>query len=135
MKDRAIISNSGHFDVEIDVASLKKIAKKTRKMRDSVDEFTLPGGKRLYLLAEGRLVNLGAAEGHPAMVMDMSFANQALGSEWVIKHHRSLENKVYRVPLEIDKEIARIKLESMKVEIDILSKEQEKYLAAWEAGT
>ena len=135
MKDRAIVSNSGHFDVEIDVADLKKIAKKTRPLRDFVQEYTLSNGKRIYLLAEGRLVNLGAAEGHPAMVMDMSFANQALSSEWVVRHHKSLEKKVYRVPLDIDREIARIKLQSMAVTIDKLSKEQEKYLAAWEVGT
>ncbi len=135
MKDRAIVCNSGHFDVEIDVAGLKKTAKKVRAIRDFIHEYTLAGGKRIYLLAEGRLVNLGAAEGHPAMVMDMSFANQALGSEWVVEHHKSLEKKVYRVPLEIDREIARLKLVSMRVDIDKLSKEQVKYLAAWETGT
>ena len=135
MKDRAIVSNSGHFDVEIDVAELRKMAKKVRPMRDFVQEYTLSNNKRIYLLAEGRLVNLGAAEGHPAMVMDMSFANQALASEWVVRHHKSLEKKVYRVPMDIDKEIARIKLLSMNVDIDKLSKEQEKYLAAWEVGT
>ena len=135
MKDRAIVANSGHFDVEIDTAGLKEMARKYRPMRESVEEFTLSNNKRIYLLAQGRLVNLGAAEGHPAMVMDMSFANQALSSEWVSKHHKSLENRVYRVPLDIDKEIARIKLLSMNVAIDKLSKEQEKYLAAWEVGT
>ncbi len=135
MKDGAIVANSGHFDVEIDVAGLRKMAKKARPMRESVHEYTLANGKRIYLLAEGRLVNLGAAEGHPAMVMDMSFANQALASEWVVKHHESLDKKVYRVPLDIDQEIARLKLESMDVSIDKLSKAQEKYLAAWEVGT
>jgi len=135
MKDRAIVANSGHFDVEIDVAELKKMAKKSRPLRESVQEYTLKNGKRIYLLAEGRLVNLGAAEGHPAMVMDMSFANQALSSEWVVRHHKSLEKKVYRVPLDIDREIARIKLKSMGSEIDVLSKDQQKYLAAWEVGT
>ncbi len=135
MKDRAIVANSGHFDVEIDVAELRKMAKKTRPLRESVQEYTLRNNKRIYLLAEGRLVNLCAAEGHPAMVMDMSFANQALGTEWVLRHHKSLEKKVYRVPLEIDREIARIKLESMGTDIDKLSKDQEKYLAAWEVGT
>ena len=135
MKDRAIVANSGHFDVEIDVAELKKIARKTRPIRDFVQEYTLSNKKRVYLLADGRLVNLGAAEGHPAMVMDMSFANQALSSEWVVRHHKSLEKKVYRVPMDIDREIARIKLQSMEVKIDRLSKDQEKYLAAWETGT
>ncbi len=135
MKDRAIVCNSGHFDVEIDTVSLKRMAKKTRPMRDNVQEFTLPNKKRVYLLAEGRLVNLSAAEGHPAMVMDMSFANQALSAEWVSHVHESLENKVYKVPADIDKEIARIKLKSMGVSIDALSKEQKKYLSAWEAGT
>lgn len=135
MKDGAIVSNSGHFDVEIDIESLRKTAKKVRRMRDCVDEFTLPSGKKVYLLAEGRLVNLSAAEGHPAMVMDMSFANQALSAEWVSEYHDSLEKKVYRVPVDIDKEIARIKLASKGVHIDKLTPEQEKYLAAWESGT
>ena len=135
MKDRAIVSNSGHFDVEIDIADLKKMATKVRTMRDCVQEFILPNKRRIYLLAEGRLVNLSAAEGHPAMVMDMSFANQALSTEWACQHHESLEKKVYRVPIDIDKEIARIKLKSMGVNIDRLTKHQEHYLAAWEAGT
>jgi len=135
MKDRAIVSNSGHFDVEIDIADLKKMSTKVRTMRDCVQEFILPNKRRIYLLAEGRLVNLSAAEGHPAMVMDMSFANQALSTEWAYQHHDSLENKVYRVPFDIDKEIARIKLKSMGVNIDRLTKDQEHYLAAWEAGT
>jgi adenosylhomocysteinase len=135
MKDRAIVANSGHFDVEIDVAGLKKIAKRSRVARDHVQEFTLANGRRVYLLADGRLVNLSAAEGHPAMVMDMSFANQSLAAEWVAKNHRTLAKKVYRVPQEIDREIARLKLESMGASIDVLSKEQEKYLAGWEAGT
>ena len=108
MKDRALVCNSGHFDVEIDIAALKKMAVKTRPMRESVQEFTLSNKKRIYLLAEGRLVNLGAAEGHPAMVMDMSFANQALSAEWMNKEHKNLENKVYKVPTDIDKEIARM---------------------------
>lgn len=135
MKDRAMVCNSGHFDVEIDLAALKKMSKKIRPMRESVEEYTLSGGKRIYVLAQGRLVNLGAAEGHPAMVMDMSFANQALSAEWVTANHESLENKVYRVPEDIDKEIARIKLKSMGIGIDQLTAEQKKYLAAWEAGT
>ncbi|HTL70696.1 MAG TPA: adenosylhomocysteinase [Candidatus Eisenbacteria bacterium] len=135
MKDRAIVCNSGHFDVEIDIVGLKKISKSTRPMRESVQEYTLTNGKRVYLLADGRLVNLGAAEGHPAMVMDMSFANQALSAEWMNRSHRGLSNKVYRVPEDIDREIARLKLSSMGVTIDKLSKDQEKYLAAWESGT
>jgi adenosylhomocysteinase len=135
MKDRAIVCNSGHFDVEIDIAALTKMAGKPKSKRESVQEFTLPNKKRIYLLAEGRLVNLGAAEGHPAMVMDMSFANQALSSEWMAKNYATLDNRVYRVPMDIDKEISRIKLLSMGVSIDKLSKEQEKYLAAWEVGT
>lgn len=135
MKDRAIVSNSGHFDVEIDMESLRKEAKRSRAMRECVREYVLKNGRRIYVLAEGRLVNLSAAEGHPAMVMDMSFANQALSAEWMADRHESLENKVYRVPEEIDAEIARIKLKSMSVDIDVLTKEQEKYLAAWESGT
>ncbi|PIU40135.1 MAG: adenosylhomocysteinase [Candidatus Omnitrophica bacterium CG07_land_8_20_14_0_80_50_8] len=135
MRDRAIICNSGHFDVEIDVKDLRKMARKVRTMRDCVEEFTLPNRRRIYLLAEGRLVNLSAAEGHPAMVMDMSFANQALSAEWVAEFHDSLDKKVYRVPEAIDKEIARIKLKSMGIAIDVLTKEQVAYLSAWEAGT
>lgn len=135
MKDRAIVCNSGHFDVEIDLKSLKKMSKKVRPMRENVEEFTLASGRRVYVLAQGRLVNLSAAEGHPAMVMDMSFANQALASEWVSEHHDSLEKKVYRVPEDIDAEISKLKLQSMGVDIDSLTKEQEHYLSAWEAGT
>ena len=135
MKDRAVVANSGHFDVEIDTAALKKISKKARVARENVQEFALPNGRLIFLVAEGRLVNLGAAEGHPAMVMDMSFANQALAAEWVAKNYRSLDKKVYRVPQDIDREISRLKLQSMGVAIDVLSKEQEKYLSGWEAGT
>ena len=135
MKDRAVVANSGHFDVEIDIAALQKMAKKTRITRENVREFVLPNGKKVFLIAEGRLVNLGAAEGHPAMVMDMSFANQALGAEWVAQHYKSLDRKVYRVPQEIDREISRLKLQSMGVAIDKLTKDQEKYLSGWEAGT
>lgn len=135
MKNRAIVCNSGHFDVEIDIAALRKMAGAPKSKRESVQEYTLPGGKKIYLLAEGRLVNLGAAEGHPAMVMDMSFANQALSAEWMAGTYATLENRVYRVPEDIDKEISRIKLDSMGVSIDRLSKDQEKYLAAWEVGT
>jgi adenosylhomocysteinase len=135
MKDRAIVANSGHFDVEIDTATLRKIAKKTRVARENTQEYLLPNGRMIFLIAEGRLVNLGAAEGHPAMVMDMSFANQALSAEWVAKHYRSLDKKVYRIPQDIDREISRLKLQSMGVAIDKLTKEQEKYLSGWEAGT
>jgi len=135
MKDRAIVANSGHFDVELDIAGLRKMARKVRPMRDSVQEFTLPNKRRVYLLAEGRLVNLSAAEGHPAMVMDMSFANQALSAEWANQYHDSLEKKVYRVPAHIDKEIASVKLKTMGVTIDSLTPDQQKYLAAWETGT
>lgn len=135
MKDRAIVSNSGHFDVELQISELKKAAVKVRPLRDFVQEYSLPNKRRVYVLAEGRLVNLSAAEGHPAMVMDMSFANQALSAEWVNQFHDSLEKKVYRVPEEIDKEIARIKLKTLDVSIDKLTEEQEKYLAAWESGT
>jgi len=135
MKDGAIIANTGHFNVEINISALKKISKKTRKMRDFVEEYTLTNGKRVNLLASGRLVNLAAAEGHPAHVMDMSFANQALGSLYVLKNKEKLANKVYKVPEDIDREIARLKLLSMGVKIDSLTKEQEKYLNSWEAGT
>ena len=135
MKDGAIIANTGHFNVEINISALKKISKKTRKMRDFVEEYTLTSGKRVNLLASGRLVNLAAAEGHPAHVMDMSFANQALGSLYVLKNKEKLANKVYKVPEDIDREIARLKLLSMGVKIDSLTKEQEKYLNSWEAGT
>ena len=135
MKDRAMVANSGHFDVEIDIDSLKKISRRVHPIRDNVQEFELRNGKRIYLLAEGRLVNLSAAEGHPAMVMDMSFANQALSAEWLSAHRDSLENKVYRVPENLDQEIARLKLLSKGVEIDTLTEDQQKYLSTWEAGT
>jgi adenosylhomocysteinase len=135
MKDRAIVCNSGHFDVELDLEGLKAVAARRRAVRDFVDEYQLRSGRRIYVLAEGRLVNLGAAEGHPAMVMDMSFANQALSAEWMAKHYKRLENRVYSVPADIDREIARIKLRSMGVAIDALTPAQRKYLSAWEIGT
>ena len=135
MKEGAIICNSGHFDVELDLQGLKAISTSERTVREFVQEFTLSNGRRLYLLGEGRLVNLAAAEGHPSSVMDMSFANQALCAEYVAKEYGSLEKKVYPVPSHIDKEIARLKLASMNVEIDTLSPEQEKYLSSWEMGT
>lgn len=135
MKDGAIVANSGHFDVEVDLPGLAKASVKRRPIRDFVEEFTLESGRRIYVLGEGRLINLAAAEGHPSSVMDMSFANQALSAEYMAKSHKDLEKKVYPVPTDIDKEIARLKLESMGVEIDSLTTEQEKYLSSWEMGT
>lgn len=135
MKDGAIISNSGHFNVELDIPALERIAKSRRTIRDFNEEFTLPNGNRVYVLGEGRLINLAAAEGHPASVMDMSFANQALCSEFMAKNHSSLEKKVYSVPKEIDANIAALKLEAMGVAIDTLTEEQVKYLASWQEGT
>ena len=135
MKDGAIISNSGHFDVELDIPGLKEAATDRREIREFVEEFTLESGRRIYLLGEGRLINLAAAEGHPSSVMDMSFANQALSAEYMAREHKNLEIRVYPVPESIDKEIARLKLASMGVEIDTLTPEQEKYLSSWEMGT
>jgi adenosylhomocysteinase len=135
MKDGAIMANSGHFDVEIDKVALEKISKEKRRIRDFVDEYTLQNGKKIHLLGEGRLVNLAAAEGHPASVMDMSFANQALSAEFIYRNHNILENKVYKVPTEIDEEIARLKLISMGFSVEKLTAEQEKYLSSWEMGT
>jgi adenosylhomocysteinase len=135
MKSGAIIANSGHFNVEVDIPALESMAVERRKMRDFVEEFTTADGRKLYLLADGRLVNLSAAEGHPAMVMDMSFANQALSAEYLLANAKTLEKKVYVVPPEIDKEIARLKLETMGVKIDKLTREQEHYLASWQEGT
>jgi adenosylhomocysteinase len=135
MKDGAILANSGHFDVEIDKAALGSLATKSRRIRAFVDEYTLPDGRRLNLLGEGRLVNLTAAEGHPAAVMDMSFADQALAVEWMVENHASLEPRVYPVPVEIDQEVARLKLRAMGVAIDELTEEQERYLHSWEQGT
>jgi adenosylhomocysteinase len=135
MKDGAIVSNSGHFDVELDLPGLKEASVSRRPIREFVEEFNLKDGRRIYVLGEGRLINLAAAEGHPSSVMDMSFANQALSAEYMSTSHSSLEKKVYPVPGEIDKEIARLKLESMGVEIDTLTAEQEKYLSSWEMGT
>ncbi|MFA6215060.1 MAG: adenosylhomocysteinase [Patescibacteria group bacterium] len=136
MKDGAMVCNSGHFDVEIDIVALKKMAKKIKKnVRNFVDEYTLSGSKRVYLLGEGRLINLAAAEGHPASVMDMSFATQALATEYVVKNYQKLENKVYYIPEAIENWIAAAKLKSAGVDIDKLTKEQKKYLASWEVGT
>jgi adenosylhomocysteinase len=135
MKDGTIICNTGHFNVEIDIPALRSLAVDTREARNFVEEFTLADGRRLYLLAEGRLVNISAAEGHPAIVMDMSFANQALSAEYAVQNAAQLEKKVYVVPEEIDNEIARLKLETMGVTIDKLTDEQAKYLASWNEGT
>jgi len=135
MKDGAIVANSGHFNVELDLEGLREITVSRREIRDYVEEFQLTNGRKIYLLAEGRLVNLASAEGHPSSVMDMSFANQALSAEYLVKNHRQLEKRVYQVPNEIDQEIARMKLQSMGVQIDQLTQEQEHYLASWEKGT
>jgi adenosylhomocysteinase len=135
MKDGAILANTGHFNVEIDIPALRSLASETREARAFVDEFTLEDGRRIYLIADGRLVNLSAAEGHPALVMDMSFANQALSAEYAIQHAAELERKVYPVPAEIDNEIARLKLETMGIDIDQLTEEQAKYLESWDEGT
>ena len=134
MKDGAIVANSGHFNVELDLESLAKSAK-SRPVRPLVQEFTLEGGKRVYVLGEGRLINLAAAEGHPASVMDMSFANQALGIEYLLSHSRELKPQVYAIPKALDEEIARLKLEALGVRIDTLTAEQTAYLASWQQGT
>jgi len=135
MQDGAIVANSGHFDVELDLPGLAEISVSRRAIREFVEEFTLKDGRRIYVLGEGRLINLAAAEGHPSSVMDMSFANQALSAEYMAREHGRLEKKVYPVPSEIDREIARLKLISLGVEIDTLTPEQEKYLSSWEIGT
>jgi adenosylhomocysteinase len=135
MKDGAIVANSGHFNVELDLDELGKIATKRRQVREFVEEYTLSDGRKINVLGEGRLVNLAAAEGHPSSVMDMSFANQALAAEYLAKNAKELEKRVYPVPKEIDKEIARLKLKAMGVAIDTLTPEQEKYLSSWEMGT
>jgi adenosylhomocysteinase len=135
MKDGAVLANTGHFNVEIDIPALRTLAVETRTLRQFVDEFQLSDGRRIYLIADGRLVNLAAAEGHPAQVMDMSFANQALSAEYMVANAASLERSVYPVPEEIDKEIARLKLATMGIAIDELTEEQAKYLASWDEGT
>ena len=135
MKDGAIVCNSGHFNVEIDIPALEAMSTERRIVRDFVEEFTRKDGRKIYLLADGRLVNLSAAEGHPAMVMDMSFANQALSVEHLLAHAKTMEKQVYVVPQKIDQEIAKLKLETMGVRIDHLSPEQEHYLASWQEGT
>ncbi len=136
MKDGAIICNSGHFDIEIDIKSLQQMAAKRRKdVRTHVDAYTMPGGKTLYLLGEGRLVNLAAAEGHPASVMDMSFATQALASEWAVKNRKRLKSEVYDVPKVVEDWVARLKLNSMGIHVDRLSDKQKEYLTSWNVGT
>jgi adenosylhomocysteinase len=135
MKDGAIVCNSGHFNVEIDLETLASLAVSRRTIRDFVEEFRMEDGRRIYVLGEGRLINLAAAEGHPSSVMDMSFANQALCAEYMVKNAARLEMRVYRVPEAIDREIARLKLESMNIAIDRLTPEQDKYLHSWEMGT
>lgn len=135
LKDGIVLANTGHFDVEIDVAHLEKIKKSKRSLRNNLDEYVLPNGKKVYLLAEGRLVNLGAAEGHPAEVMDLSFANQALAAEWFVKNRGKLKNKVYVLPKKMDKTIALLKLRAMGISIDRLTSEQKKYLSSWQEGT
>ena len=135
LKNGALLANSGHFNVEIDLETLGKLASSRRQTREFVEEFALRDGRRIYVLGEGRLINLAAAEGHPASVMDMSFANQAMSAEYMVKNHASLEKRVYAVPEELDKQVARMKLESMAVKIDRLTLEQEHYLASWNEGT
>jgi adenosylhomocysteinase len=135
MKEGAVICNSGHFNVEIDIPALEKMSSGHRIARPFVEEYSLKDGRRVYLLGEGRLINLAAAEGHPAAVMDMSFANQALSAEYMLKHASELKADVYVVPENIDKQIAKLKLESMGVQMDKLTPEQELYLASWDEGT
>ena len=135
MKDGAIVANSGHFNVELDLDALKRMSKAVRPLRDNVQEYHLKTGRRIIVLAEGRLVNLSCAEGHPAAVMDMSFANQALAAEWLWTRRGRLERKVYKLPETLDTQIARLKLKSLGVGFDRLTAEQRHYLASWEAGT
>ena len=135
MKDGAIVANAGHFNVEIDIPALEKLSKKKKRIREFVDEYILRDGRKIYLLGEGRLINLAAAEGHPAQVMDMSFANQALSAEYIVRNHKKLENNVYKVPEGIDKKIAALKLKSLGLRIDNLTEQQKKYLSSWELGT
>jgi adenosylhomocysteinase len=135
MKDGAIVCNSGHFNVEINLKDLKQLSVSYKQKIKNITEYTLRGNKKIYLLAEGRLVNLAAAEGHPSSVMDMSFANQALASAWLAKNYKKLEAKVYEVPAEIDQKVAKLKLASLHVTIDTLTPVQKKYLASWSEGT
>src|ERR1700681_3018495 len=135
MKNGAVVCNSGHFNVEIDIPALEKLSNGKREVRPLVDEYVLKGNRKVYLLGEGRLVNLATAEGHPASVMDMSFANQSLSAEYLVKNHKSMKPQVYVVPEHLDREIARLKLESMGHRLDTLTPEQERYLASWQEGT
>jgi len=135
MKDGAVLCNSGHFNVEIDIPALNKMSVRRKKIRPFVEEFTLKNGRRLNLLAEGRLINLAAAEGHPPSVMDMSFSNQALTMAYLAAQGRKLEDKVYPVPKEIDEQVAELKLASMGIAIDTLTRDQKKYLTSWDMGT
>jgi len=135
MKDGAVLANSGHFNVEISIPDLESLSENKRRIRENVDEYSLKDRRRLYLLAEGRLINLAAAEGHPSSVMDMSFSDQALCCEWIVRNYKKLEVKVHDVPKEIDDRVARLKLESMGIRVDELTAEQEKYLKSWEEGT
>ena len=135
MRDGAILANSGHFNVEFDYDGLTKIAKSKRTLRNNLEEFTLPNGKKEYAIGEGRLVNLVAAEGHPAEVMDMSFANQALAAAWLVKRKLTLKPKVYVLPKEIDQRVARLKLRAMGMRFDRLTRQQRKYLHSWQEGT
>jgi adenosylhomocysteinase len=135
MKNGAVVANSGHFNVEIDIPALEKMSKSKRMTRDFVEEYAMGDGRKIYLLGEGRLINLAAAEGHPASVMDMSFANQALSAEYLVKNHKALQKSVFPVPVELDRRVAKLKLESMGIKIDRLTPEQEEYLASWSEGT
>ena len=135
MKEGAIVCNSGHFNVEIDIPALKKLSKSVRQARAYVDQYKLKNGRNIFLLADGRLINLSSAEGHPASVMDMSFANQALSAEYMVSHHKSLQAQVYDVPKDIDKEVSRLKLQAMGIKIDTLTPEQTRYLSSWQEGT
>jgi adenosylhomocysteinase len=135
MKDGAIVCNTGHFDVELDLVWLKKIAKKAIKIRPNLEEYLLPSGKKIYVLAEGRLVNLASAEGHPAEVMDLSFANQSLAAEWFVKNKDKMKPKVYKPPERIDRMVAYLKLKAMGISIDRLTTEQKRYLKSWQEGT
>ena len=136
MKDGAIVCNSGHFNVEIDIPALDKMAGgRKENVRDYVDQYTLDDGRKVFILGEGRLINLASAEGHPASVMDMSFANQALSAEYMVQNAQSLDKSVYTVPEAIDQEIARLKLQSLGVQIDTLTEEQVRYLSSWQEGT
>ncbi len=135
LKNGAVVANSGHFNVEIDIPALEKMASSKRAIREFVDEYSMKDGRKIYLLGEGRLINLAAAEGHPASVMDMSFANQALSVEYLVKNHKTLDPKVFPVPVDIDKRVAKLKLEAMGIKIDRLTPEQEEYLASWSEGT